>query len=105
MRIKNLDIWFGLNTFYKKELHHESFELWLLLPMKNGIHMNSILWKLDFRIRYMISAFLIQQYHKLSYRISVPKVLVHCAEFIEERGIVDGIYRLGGVASNIQRLR
>ena len=54
---------------------------------------------------YMISAFLIQQYHKLSYRISVPKVLVHCAEFIEERGIVDGIYRLGGVASNIQRLR
>ena len=54
---------------------------------------------------YMISAFLIQQYHKLSYFISVPKVLVHCAEFIEERGIVDGIYRLGGVASNIQRLR
>ena len=36
---------------------------------------------------------------------SVPKVLVHCAEFIEDRGIVDGIYRLGGVASNIQRLR
>ena len=35
----------------------------------------------------------------------VPKVLVHCAEFIEERGIVDGIYRLGGVASNVQRLR
>ena len=35
----------------------------------------------------------------------VPKVLVHCAEFIEDRGIVDGIYRLGGIASNIQRLR
>ena len=37
--------------------------------------------------------------------ILVPKVLEKCAEFIEERGIVDGIYRLGGVASNIQRLR
>ena len=28
---------------------------------------------------------------------SVPKVLVHCAEFIEKRGIVDGIYRLSGM--------
>uniref|UniRef100_A0A8C2ZP13 Rho GTPase activating protein 31 n=1 Tax=Cyclopterus lumpus TaxID=8103 RepID=A0A8C2ZP13_CYCLU len=36
---------------------------------------------------------------------SVPQVLKKCAEFIEEHGIVDGIYRLSGVTSNIQRLR
>ncbi|XP_076131351.1 rho GTPase-activating protein 31 isoform X1 [Alosa pseudoharengus] len=35
----------------------------------------------------------------------VPQVLRTCAEFIEEHGIVDGIYRLSGVTSNIQRLR
>ncbi|KAI4902493.1 hypothetical protein NFI96_014846 [Prochilodus magdalenae] len=35
----------------------------------------------------------------------VPYVLKTCAEFIEEHGIVDGIYRLSGITSNIQRLR
>uniref|UniRef100_UPI0037E8D91F rho GTPase-activating protein 31 n=1 Tax=Semicossyphus pulcher TaxID=241346 RepID=UPI0037E8D91F len=35
----------------------------------------------------------------------VPQVLIKCAEFIEEHGVVDGIYRLSGVTSNIQRLR
>ena len=35
----------------------------------------------------------------------VPKVLTHCAEFIEAKGIIDGIYRLSGIASNIQKLR
>ncbi|CAL9685585.1 unnamed protein product [Knipowitschia caucasica] len=35
----------------------------------------------------------------------VPQVLKKCAEFIEKNGIVDGIYRLSGVTSNIQRLR
>ncbi|XP_040006994.1 rho GTPase-activating protein 31 [Xiphias gladius] len=35
----------------------------------------------------------------------VPQVLKKCAEFIEKHGIVDGIYRLSGVNSNIQRLR
>lgn len=35
----------------------------------------------------------------------VPRVLRKCAEFIEKHGIVDGIYRLSGVTSNIQRLR
>lgn len=35
----------------------------------------------------------------------VPMVLKCCAEFIETRGIVDGIYRLSGVTSNIQKLR
>ena len=37
--------------------------------------------------------------------ISVPKVLKHCSTFIEAKGIVDGIYRLSGISSNIQRLR
>ncbi|KAM4795589.1 rho GTPase-activating protein 31 [Rhinophrynus dorsalis] len=35
----------------------------------------------------------------------VPNVLKSCAEFIETHGVVDGIYRLSGVTSNIQKLR
>ncbi|XP_072354386.1 rho GTPase-activating protein 30 isoform X2 [Scyliorhinus torazame] len=35
----------------------------------------------------------------------VPQVLRSCTEFIEEHAIVDGIYRLSGVSSNIQKLR
>ncbi|KAG7515889.1 hypothetical protein JOB18_017888 [Solea senegalensis] len=35
----------------------------------------------------------------------VPQVLKKCAEFIEKHGVVDGIYRLSGITSNIQRLR
>ncbi|XP_057170738.1 rho GTPase-activating protein 30 isoform X2 [Ursus arctos] len=35
----------------------------------------------------------------------VPQVLKSCAEFVEEYGVVDGIYRLSGVSSNIQKLR
>ncbi|KAM6919204.1 uncharacterized protein FYW49_008723 [Xenentodon cancila] len=35
----------------------------------------------------------------------IPLVLRFCSEFVEEHGIVDGIYRLSGVSSNIQKLR
>ncbi|MCI4390862.1 hypothetical protein PGIGA_G00127830 [Pangasianodon gigas] len=35
----------------------------------------------------------------------VPHVLRSCSIFIEEHGIVDGIYRLSGVSSNTQKLR
>ncbi|XP_021258622.1 rho GTPase-activating protein 32-like [Numida meleagris] len=35
----------------------------------------------------------------------VPQVLKSCAEFIEQHGMVQGIYRLSGVASKIQKLR
>lgn len=35
----------------------------------------------------------------------VPHVLKSCAEFIEKHGIVDGVYRLSGITSNIQKLR
>ncbi|XP_073473491.1 rho GTPase-activating protein 31 isoform X1 [Aquarana catesbeiana] len=35
----------------------------------------------------------------------VPLVLKSCAEFIETYGVVDGIYRLSGITSNIQKLR
>ncbi|XP_061879208.1 probable serine/threonine-protein kinase kinX [Entelurus aequoreus] len=35
----------------------------------------------------------------------VPQVLRCCTEFVEQHGIVDGIYRLSGVSSNIQKLR
>ncbi|XP_066464980.1 rho GTPase-activating protein 30 [Eleutherodactylus coqui] len=35
----------------------------------------------------------------------VPQVLKSCAEFVEEHGIVDGIYRLCGIASNVHKLR
>lgn len=41
----------------------------------------------------------------LLFSYTVPYVLKSCAEFIETHGIVDGIYRLSGVTSNIQRLR
>lgn len=37
--------------------------------------------------------------------VAVPQVLRTCADFIENHGIVDGIYRLSGITSNIQRLR
>ena len=32
-------------------------------------------------------------------------MLTHCSSFIEAKGIVDGIYRLSGIQSNIQRIR
>lgn len=32
----------------------------------------------------------------------VPRVVTLCAAIVEERGIVDGIYRLSGITSNIQ---
>uniref|UniRef100_A0A8D0EWZ6 Rho-GAP domain-containing protein n=3 Tax=Telluraves TaxID=3073808 RepID=A0A8D0EWZ6_STROC len=35
----------------------------------------------------------------------VPQVLRSCTSFVEQHGVVDGIYRLSGVSSNIQRLR
>lgn len=37
--------------------------------------------------------------------LAVPMVLKCCAEFIEQYGVVDGIYRLSGITSNIQKLR
>uniref|UniRef100_A0A8C5R825 Rho-GAP domain-containing protein n=1 Tax=Leptobrachium leishanense TaxID=445787 RepID=A0A8C5R825_9ANUR len=37
--------------------------------------------------------------------LEVPLVLKSCTEFVEEHGIVDGIYRLCGIASNVQKLR
>nr|CAI5848945.1 unnamed protein product [Callosobruchus analis] len=43
--------------------------------------------------------------HLLNSGNDVPAVLKCCAEFIERNGIVDGIYRLSGVTSNIQKLR
>ena len=35
----------------------------------------------------------------------IPLVLEMCSAVIEEYGIVDGIYRLSGILSNLQRLR
>ncbi|XP_076832790.1 uncharacterized protein arhgap32a isoform X2 [Brachyhypopomus gauderio] len=43
--------------------------------------------------------------HLLNSGHDVPQVIKSCAEFIEKHGVVDGIYRLSGVASNIQKLR
>jgi Rho GTPase-activating protein 32 len=43
--------------------------------------------------------------HLLNSQQEIPMVLKCCAEFIEEYGIVDGIYRLSGITSNIQKLR
>lgn len=46
----------------------------------------------------------LQEHLQLS-GLDVPQVLQSCAEFVEEHGVVDGIYRLSGVSSNIQKLR
>ncbi|XP_029302151.1 rho GTPase-activating protein 32-like [Cottoperca gobio] len=35
----------------------------------------------------------------------VPQVVKSCADYIEKHGVVDGIYRLSGISSNIQKLR
>ncbi|XP_040511794.1 rho GTPase-activating protein 32-like, partial [Gallus gallus] len=43
--------------------------------------------------------------HLLHSGRDVPQVLQSCAEFIEQHGVVQGIYRLSGVASKIQKLR
>ncbi|XP_052056928.1 rho GTPase-activating protein 30 isoform X4 [Apodemus sylvaticus] len=43
--------------------------------------------------------------HLLHSGQEVPQVLRSCAEFVQEYGVVDGIYRLSGVSSNIQKLR
>lgn len=43
--------------------------------------------------------------HLLNSGHDIPMVLKCCSEFIETHGIVDGIYRLSGVTSNIQKLR
>ncbi|KAL3270583.1 hypothetical protein HHI36_021120 [Cryptolaemus montrouzieri] len=43
--------------------------------------------------------------HLLNSGHEIPTVLKCCAEFIEKNGIVDGIYRLSGITSNIQKLR
>ncbi|KAM8921560.1 rho GTPase-activating protein 30 [Pelodytes ibericus] len=37
--------------------------------------------------------------------LEVPQVLRSCTEFVETNGVVDGIYRLCGIASNVQKLR
>ncbi|XP_052803848.1 uncharacterized protein LOC128233978 isoform X2 [Mya arenaria] len=43
--------------------------------------------------------------HLLNSGHDVPLVLKSCAEVIESHGLVDGIYRLSGITSNIQKLR
>ncbi|XP_072215286.1 rho GTPase-activating protein 32-like [Excalfactoria chinensis] len=43
--------------------------------------------------------------HLLHSGRDVPQVLQSCSEFIEQHGVVRGIYRLSGVTSKIQRLR
>uniref|UniRef100_A0A8C6VJL5 Rho-GAP domain-containing protein n=1 Tax=Naja naja TaxID=35670 RepID=A0A8C6VJL5_NAJNA len=35
----------------------------------------------------------------------IPQVLKSCTEFVEQHGIKDGIYRISGISSNIQKLR
>ena len=35
----------------------------------------------------------------------VPEVLVQCTTFIEKHGLVDGVYRISGISSNIKRLK
>uniref|UniRef100_A0A3P8YXI4 Rho GTPase activating protein 32a n=1 Tax=Esox lucius TaxID=8010 RepID=A0A3P8YXI4_ESOLU len=43
--------------------------------------------------------------HLLNSGHDVPQVIKCCTEFIEKHGVVDGMYRLSGISSNIQKLR
>lgn len=43
--------------------------------------------------------------HLMNSGQEIPMVLKCCGEFIEQFGIVDGVYRLSGITSNIQKLR
>lgn len=43
--------------------------------------------------------------HLLNSGHDVPQVIKCCTEFIERHGVVDGMYRLSGISSNIQKLR
>ena len=43
--------------------------------------------------------------HLLNSGHDVPLVLKSCTDVIETHGLVDGIYRLSGITSNIQKLR
>ncbi|TSQ58031.1 Rho GTPase-activating protein 32 [Bagarius yarrelli] len=43
--------------------------------------------------------------HLLNSGHDVPQVIKSCTEFIEKHGVLDGIYRLSGISSNIQKLR
>ncbi|XP_068244619.1 GTPase-activating protein CdGAPr isoform X3 [Palaemon carinicauda] len=43
--------------------------------------------------------------HLLNSGHEIPMVLRCCSEFLEGHGVVDGIYRLSGITSNIQKLR
>ncbi|XP_067102911.1 rho GTPase-activating protein 32-like [Osmerus mordax] len=43
--------------------------------------------------------------HLLNSGHEVPQVIRSCTEFIEKHGVVDGMYRLSGISSNIQKLR
>ncbi|XP_072049400.1 uncharacterized protein [Amphiura filiformis] len=43
--------------------------------------------------------------HLLNSGHEIPEIVKVCTEFIEKFGVVDGVYRLSGVTSNIQYLR
>ncbi|XP_041734380.2 rho GTPase-activating protein 32-like isoform X1 [Coregonus clupeaformis] len=43
--------------------------------------------------------------HLLNSGHDVPQVIKCCTEFIDRHGVVDGMYRLSGISSNIQKLR
>ena len=43
--------------------------------------------------------------YSLNTHILVPQVLRICTQFIEEFGIINGIYRASGISSNIQRIK
>ncbi|CAG2108521.1 unnamed protein product [Medioppia subpectinata] len=43
--------------------------------------------------------------HLFDQKTQIPEVLRFCIEFIEKNGIINGIYRLSGISSEIQKLR
>ena len=49
-----------------------------------------------------VITFTVWTYH---FSFLVPQVLRICTQFIEEFGIINGIYRASGISSNIQRIK
>lgn len=68
-------------------------------------HLNFVVSLTNYLLSPALSFTLFSLSLNICLALSVPHVLRSCSIFIEEHGIVDGIYRLSGVSSNTQKLR
>ena len=86
--------WYAARIFLTS-VYSMSFPFYLPIPLPWCVHFSDVLGSLISQT-WFFSAPSVSP---------VPQVLRSCAEFVEEYGVVDGIDRLSGVSSNIQKLR